>query len=238
MSAATEQQVAEYANDLVEMIVSELHAASDHDYDHMTEIRNLSGDNTGFAKVWKGERIRKISYLSINIMPGARYFNIMVSPDDNVSAPRFAHEGMISTHGSQLSTDMYHDVDMQAHIRELVEMLEPVTEIFNEAKASDIDFVPSRQVHMRAFCSPHFLNVFGADGSQLAQIQSYAERYFREWQKLFAAAGELDAAATAERKQRRTHMSDMVVALDPDRQMVVQVYGEDAVQAIEDTVMY
>ena len=55
---------------------------------------------------------------------------------------------------------------------------------------------------------------------------------------IFASAGELDAAATAERKQRRTHMSDMVVALDPDRQMVVQVYGEDAVRAIEDTVMY
>lgn len=238
MSAATEQQVAEYGNEFVDMIVSELNATPDADYDHMAEIRNLAGDNTGFAKVWKGDRIRKISYLSIDIMPGARYFNFMVSPDDNVDAPRFAHEGMISVHGGQLSMDMYHDIDMQANIRDLVARLEPVTEIYNEAKASYIEFVPSRQVHMRAFCSPHFLNVFNPEGKDLPQVLSYAERYFREWQKLFAAAGTLDEAAAADRKQRRVHMSDMVVALDPDRQMVVQVYGEDTVRAIEETVMY
>ena len=53
------------------------------------------------------------------------------------NAPRFAHEGMVSVHGSQLSTDLYHDIDMAAeHSCELVEKTAPVTEIFNEAKAS------------------------------------------------------------------------------------------------------
>ncbi|NND54431.1 MAG: hypothetical protein HKN56_05600 [Gammaproteobacteria bacterium] len=238
MSAATEQQVAEYGGDFVEMVVRELKAEPDPDYAHMDEIHNLAGDNTGFARVWQGPGIRKISYLSIDIMPGARYFNFMVSPDDAIDAPRFAHEGMLSVHGGQLSMDLYHDVDMQAHIAELVRKLEPVTEIYNEARASYIEFVPSRQVHMRAFCSPHFLNVFNPEGKALPQIQSYAERYFRAWQQLLADAATLDEAATADRTRRRVHMSDMVVALDPDREMVVQVYGEDTVQAIEQTVMY
>jgi hypothetical protein len=33
-------------------------------------------------------------------------------------------------------------------------------------------------------------------------------------------------------------MSDMVIALDPDRQMIVQVYGEEVTAAIERAVMY
>jgi len=238
MSEATQQQVADYGNDLVERIVAELNATLSNDYEHMAEIKNLAGDVTGFAKVWTAERIRKITYLSINIMPGARYFNIVIAPEDNVDAPRFAHEGMISTHGSQLSTDMYHDVDMAMNIRELLEKTAAVTEIFAEANASYLDFVPSRQPHMRAFCSPHFLNIFGATGKDLPQVASYADRYFNEWKKLFEAAAELDADAAADRRNRRVHMSDTVIALDPDRKMVVQVYGEETVQAIETTVMY
>jgi len=202
------------------------------------ELKNLAGDVTGFARVWTADGIRKISYLSINIMPGARYFNLVVNPDDHIDAPRFAHEGMISVQHSQLSMDMYHDKDMQALIRSLVQQLEPLTEIYKEAKESGINFVPSRQVHMRAFCSPHFLNVFNPEAQQIPQVLQYAERYFAEWKKLFAAAGRLDETATAERTQRRTHMSDMVVELDPDRQMVVQVYGEQVVRDIEAAVMY
>jgi len=238
MTAATEEQVAEYAEGLVDLIVSELDARPDERYDHMAEIRNLEGEVTGFAKVWIADGIRKISHLSINIMPGARYFNIMVSPDDRLDVPRFAHEGMVTVQGSQVSTDMYHDKDMAANIRELVETLAPVTAIFDEAKASGITFVPSRQVHMRAFCSPHFLNVFGAGGNELPQLEDYARRYFAEWLALFRKAPELPEAAAKERERRRVHMSDTVIALDPDRNLVVQVYGEETVAAIEQAVMY
>lgn len=238
MSEATQQQIAEYGDDLVARIVRDLHAELSPDYAHMAEIKNLAGDVTGFAKVWTAERIRKVTYLSINIMPGARYFNIVVAPEDNVDAPRFAHEGMVTVQGSQVSTDLYHDIDMAMNIAELVKRTAAVTEIFDEAKASYIDFVPSRQVHMRAFCSPHFLNVFGAQGKDLPLLASYADRYFTEFRQMFTAARELNAAETSERRRRRVHMSDMVIELDPDRQMVVQVYGEDTVRAIEETVMY
>ena len=48
----------------------------------------------------------------------------------------------------------------------------------------------------------------------------------------------VDAAAAADRTARRNPMSDVVVALDPDRQMIVQVYGEEVTSAIEQAVMY
>ncbi len=238
MTAATQAQVTEFGKPLVDRIVRELAAVPAEGYEHMAGIRNLAGDVTGFARVYTADRIRKITHLNIDIMPGAKYFNIVVSPEDAIDAPRFAHEGMVSVHGSQISTDLYHDVDMPMHIRDIVTRTAGLTEIFNEAKASPINFVPSRQVHMRAFCSPHFLNVFGATGDELPPLADYADRYFTEWKKLFDAAEQVDAAMAEERQRRRLHMSDMVIELDPDRNMVVQVFGEDTVQAIEATVMY
>ncbi len=234
----TEAQVAEFGEALVERIVRELHASPAEGYEHMADIVNLAGASTGFARVYTADRIRKITHLSIDIMPGAKYFNIVVCPEDDVDAPRFAHEGMVSVHGSQVSTDLYHDVDMAMNIRSIVERTAGLTAIFNEAKASGINFVPSRQVHMRAFCSPHFLNVFGADGDELPQLAAYADRYFTEWLQLFAAASTLKPSAAQDRRRRRIHMSDQLIVLAPDRNMVVQVYGEETVQAIEQTVMY
>ena len=238
MTAVTEQQVADFAEPIIKRIVSELGAVPSDEFEHVAEIKNLGGDVTGFARVWTADRIYKITHLSINIMPGARYFNILVVPDAKFDAPRFAHEGMISVHGSQVSTDLYHDVDTAVNILEIISRTQAVNEIFLEAKESGIDFVPSRQAHMRAFCSPHFLNVFGPTSEQFPQLADYADRYFSEWKKLFAAAAELDSAAADDRQRRRTHMSDMVIKLDPDRQMVVQVYGEKTVSDIEKTVMY
>ena len=91
---------------------------------------------------------------------------------------------------------------------------------------------------MRAFCSPYFLNVFKATAEQLPEIDALAHRYFDEWKKIFAAAKETNNATADERRKRRTHMSDMVIELDPDRQMIVQVYGEDITSAIERAVMF
>jgi len=91
---------------------------------------------------------------------------------------------------------------------------------------------------MRAFCSPFFLNVFKAPLEQLPQLDAIANRYFDEWLKIFQAAETVDAVAAADRQRRRTHMSDTVIALDPDRHMIVQVYGEDTTCAIEQAVMY
>lgn len=238
MTAATEQQVAEYGNNLMERVIRELAAVPDESFAGMQEIKNLAGEVTGFAHVYTADKIRRISHLSINIAPGMRYFNLMVCPEDNVSAPRFMHEGMVSVHGSQISTDMFHDVDMLMNVQALVAKTAGLTEIFDEAKASDLNFVPSRQTHMRMFASPHFLNMFGVNGDQLDGVAGYADRYFSEWLSMLGDSDELDPDAAATRRKRREHMSDMVVHFDPDRHMVVQVYGEETVQAIENACMY
>lgn len=238
MTAATSAQVAEFGAPLVEHMLTRLGAVAEAGYEQLAEIRNLAGDATGCARVYKAARLHKLTHLSIDIMPGARYFNIVIAPEPHIDAPRFAHEGMVSTHGSQVSLDLYYDQDLAANIREFVARSAGLTEIYNEAKASDIPFVPSRQVHMRAFCSPHFLNVFGATGEQLPTLADFAMRYFNEWCAMFDSAAELDAAVAAERAARRRHMADTVIELDPDRNMVVQVYGEDIVAAIEQAVMY
>ena len=54
---------------------------------------------------------------------------------------------------------------------------------------------------------------------------------------MYHSAKELDAAETADRQQRRSHFSEKIIELDPDRQMIVQVYGEDVTSAIEDAMM-
>jgi hypothetical protein len=91
---------------------------------------------------------------------------------------------------------------------------------------------------MRAFCSPFFLNVFKATSEQLPRLDAIANHYFDEWLKIFQMAETVDNVAAADRQLRRTHMSDTVIELDPDRQMIVQVYGEAITCAIEQAVMY
>ncbi len=100
MTQATAEQVAGYAQPLVERIIAELDAKPDDNFAHMGEIKNLAGDVTGFARVYTADRVRRLSHLSIDIMPGVRYFNVMACTADDIDAPRFMHEGMISVHGS------------------------------------------------------------------------------------------------------------------------------------------
>lgn len=238
MTQATAEQVVAYGRPLVERIIAELNAVPDENFAHMNEIRNLEGRVTGFAHVYTADRVRRLSHLSIEIMPGMRYFNMMACTGDNIDAPRFMHEGMISVHGSQLSTDLFHGIDMEDRVKDILARTAGVTEIYNEAVATDIKIMPSRQVHMRIFASPHFLCAFEVNGEQLPRVADFADRYLSEWLKMLRGANELDAVATGERRRRRTHMSNMMVELDPDRHMVVKVYGEDTVQAIEEACMY
>ncbi len=238
MTQATEQQVANYGKAMFERLIQELHATPDESFEHMAEIRNLAGDVTGFAHVYTADRVRRLAHLSIDIMPGMRYFNIFACPRDDIDAPRFLHEGMLSTRGSQISTDIFHSVDMESSVKDILAKTAGLTVIYDEAKASGINFVPSRWAHMRIFCSPHFLCAFGADGAELPRIAEFSDRYLTEWLQLVEAARPVAAAEAEQRRQRRVHMSNMMVELDPDRHMVVQVYGETTVQAIEEACMY
>ncbi len=238
MTQATAEQVAAYAQPLVERMIAELHATPDETFAHLGEIKNLAGDVTGFAHVYTADRVRRLSHLSIDIMPGMRYFNVMACTADDIDAPRFMHEGMISVHGSQVSTDLFYNVDMETHVKDILARTQGLTEIFEEAKATDIKFLPSRQVHMRIFASPHFLCAFEVNGEQLPRVAAYAERYFSEWLTMLRDARQLGEPEANDRRQRRIHMSNTMVEQDPDRHMVVQVYGEETVQAIEEACMY
>ena len=57
--------------------------------------------------------------------------------------------------------------------------------------------------------------------------------YLDAWLGMYRSASQLDAEATEERQKRRDHMQDCIISLDPDRNRVVAVYGEDTTRAIE-----
>lgn len=215
-------------------MIDELKLAPSPGFDELLDIRNLAGESTGYIKVFGGDRIEKASSLSIVMAPGMRYFNIHIIPDANYDVPRYLFEGMLRTGGSQVSMDLFPDLDAAMHIDHLKQFFAPVTDIYNEArKDEDIPFVQSRQMHMRAFSSPFFLCTFGADERLLGKLESYADRYFDTWLVMHRAARQQTPAQAEMKKNRRSHVARTLIAEDPDRHLVVQVYGEETTQAIE-----
>ena len=238
MSTESLKLVAGFGSSIIERLIAELGASQTDAFPELSDIRNLQGDSTGYVRVYKAAGIAKATHLSVNVAPGARYFNIQIVPEPQYNVTRYAFEGMVTVQGSQISMDMFPDVDVFMQIQPVLEQMAGVKKVFDEAKQTDIDFRPSRLPHMRAFCSPFFLNAAKATEADLPELDKIANRYFDEWKKIFAAREEVDAAAAADRTARRDHMSDVVIALDPDRQMIVQVYGEEITCAIEKAVMY
>ena len=238
MSEASPEQVAEFGTSIIDRLENDLGATKVDEFPELKSIHNLKGDDTGYVHVYKADRLIKATYLSINVAPGMRYFNIHFVPEARFNVPRFSVEGMVTVRGSQISMDVYPDVDMFMEIEPFLEQVSGINKVYEDAKKTDIAFFPSRLPHMRAFCSPFFLNAAKATGDQLPELDAIANRYLDEWIKILAAAEEVDAAAAEDRQRRRTHMSDLVVKLDPDRQMIVQVYGAETTSAIENAVMY
>jgi hypothetical protein len=238
VSSESQKLVAGFGSSIIERVIAELDASQADVFPELADIKNLQGESTGYVRVYRAEKLIKATHLSINVAPGARYFNIQIVPEAQYDVPRYSLEGMLTVQGSQVSMDMFPDVDTFMNIQAVLQQMSGVNQVFEEAKQTDIDFRPSRQPHMRAFCSPFFLNVFRAAEEQLPELDRIANCYLDEWQKIFDGAEKVDAAAAADRAARRTHMSDAVIALDPDRQMIVQVYGEEITHAIEQAVMY
>jgi len=238
VSSESVKLVAEFGSSIIERLIAELGAAQTDAFPELSDIKNLQGDSTGYVRVYDADKLIKATYLSVNVAPGARYFNIQIVPQPQYNVPRYSLEGMVTVQGSQVSMDMFPDVDTYMQIQPVLEKMNGVNHVYEEAKKTDINFLPSRMPHMRAFCSPFFLNAAKATEAQLPELDRIANRYFDEWLKIFAAAEEVDAVAAADRAARRTHMSDVVIAMDPDRQMIVQVYGEEITSAIEQAVMY
>lgn len=238
MSSESLKLVAGFGSSIIERLIAELGCSLTDACPELNDIKNLQGDSTGYVHVYGAARLIKATHLSVNVAPGARYFNIQIVPQPQYNVPRYSLEGMVTVQGSQVSMDMFPDVDTFMQIQPVLEQMSGVNQVFQEAKQTDINFLPSRLPHMRAFCSPFFLNATKATEAQLPELDRIANRYFDEWQKIFAAAEEVDAATAADREVRRKHMSDVVIALDPDRQVIVQVYGEEITSAIEQAVMY
>jgi hypothetical protein len=238
MDSAQQEWTANFGSSIVNRLVAALGASQVDEFPQLFDIKNLAGASTGYVHMYKAPRLIKATHLSVNVAPGARYFNIHVVPEVRYNVPRYSVEGMLSSQGSQVSMDMYPDIDVFMQIRPFLEQMHGVRAVYDKAKQTDVDFRPSRFPHMRAFCSPFFLNVFKATSVQLPQLETIANRYFDEWLKIFQLAETVDSIAAADRQRRRTHMSDTVIELDPDRQMIVQVYGEEITCAIEQAVMY
>jgi hypothetical protein len=135
--------------------------------------------------------------------------------------------------GSQVSMDLYLDLDLGMHL-DYLGALAGIETIYKEARRdSPYALEPSRLAHMRAICSPYFFLVNKVPQEGLALIERYANRYFDEWLKIFHTGRQLTADEAASRSARRQYAGESVIALDPDRHMIVQVYGEETTCAIE-----
>ena len=231
---STESNADAVGQEIEHRLLNELSLAPVEKYDELLDLKNLQGDSTGYIKVVSGGRIEKGSSLSIQIAPGMRYFNILIIPKPEYLAPRYLYEGMLATRGSQVSLDLFPDVDKEMQISWLLEDFGAVTDIYDEAVADQrFTFKSSRYMHMRAFQSPFFLCAFQVADGNLPGIEQYAIRYFDAWRALLDSAKELESDDAAARRVRRNHMSRTVIEQDPDRHMVVQVYGEAMTQKIE-----
>ena len=221
-------------------VVAALGATPATGFDDLQQLLTLKGDNTGYTRVWYADRIKKISSMSIDIMPGkARYFNLQIIPNDNLRVPRFVFEGLVMGHSSQVSVDLYPDMDMVTNLDWLTSAYAGVNAYYDELRKSDeFQLGMSRLPHMRIFCSPVFALAPAMSIDTVPAFEEAAGRYFDFWLAMFEQARECDSAEAAARAERRKLISDATIALDPDRKMVVGVYGEELTQRIETAAMY
>jgi len=220
-------------------MMSELDAQPLAEFEPLLDLKNLAGESTGYVKSFTGERVVKGTSVSINLMPGARYFNIHIIPEPQYDIPRFLCEGMLMAQSSQVSMDLFPDFDVVADIDTYLEKYAAVGQVYEEAR-TDERFVlqPSRLLHMRAFSSPVFLLVFAAPEEHLPVLDAYANRYFDAWLAMHRDAQRLSDAGADARRALRQKIGDTIVRLDPDRHMVVEIYGEETTRLIEQASMY
>lgn len=234
MLATTESNLESLGKHIESRFTDELPVVPVEKFAGLLDLKNLQGDSTGYIKVCGGDRIEKGSSLSIDMMPGMRYFNIHIIPESSYRVPRFLFEGMLTKWGSQVSMDLFPDIDAQMDVDYLIEEFTDVNEIYNSARSDpDVKFEASRQLHMRAFSSPFFLCAFDVDEDKLPRLEEYADGYFSEWKRMLESAPKLEPDSADARRIRRAHIAKTIIRQDPDRDKVVAVYGEACTQAIE-----
>ncbi|MDH3977203.1 MAG: hypothetical protein OEU86_01705 [Gammaproteobacteria bacterium] len=239
MSEAQSNSIANLGKSLEARVAAELEARPLTEFDALLDLKNLKGESTGYVKVFEGNRVVKGSSVSIDLMPGVRYFNFHFIPDPHYNAPRYLFEGMLMPHGSQVSMDLFPDFDVIANLDDYLQGYSAVGEVYEEIRNDDRFLLqPSRLMHMRALSSPVFTLCFNVPVDNLPAIEAYAERYFDAWLDMLRNASSLSDDEAERRRHLRQEIGDSIVRLDPDRHMVVQVYGEETTCMIEAGSMY
>jgi len=234
--SATKTQA--YALSIEQRLTDEMNLEAVEKFAHLLDLKNLQGESTGYVKTLTGDRIDRATSLSIDIAPGMRYFNIHIMPDHHYEIPRYSFEGMITPQGSQVSMDLYPDFDVITNLDKFEAMYAGVHKLFEQAKNTDklpLEF--SRIPHMRAIASPYFVLVPRANEEQTTVLERLGHAYLDEWLTMFRAGEQLSAEEADAKLALRNLIGSMIIERDPDRHMVVQVYGEETTQAIEAAAM-
>ncbi|ARN73200.1 hypothetical protein [Oceanicoccus sagamiensis] len=231
-------ELSEFGLAVEQRVVRELNAQPHSQFAELLDLKNLKGESTGYVRAFKADKLEKIASLSIDIMPGMRYFNIHIIPEPHYNIPRYNFEGMVTTKGSQLSMDLYHDMDIVMDFEFINQHYSGLAKTFAKAKKhKSIRLEPSKLPHMRALCSPYFLLANKVSSEDIYTMQHYAMSYLDEWLKIYRQAELLSAEAAETRLDRRLHIARMIIDNDPDRHQVVSTYGEELTQLIERAAM-
>jgi Ferredoxin-dependent bilin reductase len=219
-------------------LVEALGATPMEKYANLLDLKNTRGESTGYVRTYQAPRMEKLACLSIDIMPGMRYFNIHAIPDHHYEVPRFNFEGMVTTKTSLLSMDLYPDMDVIMNFDYINNHYAGVAKIYEKAKKhKKLRPEPSRLPHLRALCSPYFLLAKNVEAEDIFTMQDWALAYLDEWLKIYQAQGELDSAGAEHRLERRLHVARTIIDNDPDRDKVVSTYGEHTTRMIEAAAM-
>jgi hypothetical protein len=221
-----------------EQIAADLALQPVAEFAELLDLKDLKGDSTGYVKVYGADKLERMAFLSIDIMPGMRYFNIHIIPDHHYKLPRFNFEGMVSTKGSQLSMDLYPDHDIVLDFDFIRHNYFPLSASYEKAKKHPlIHPEPSRLPHMRALCSPYFLLANKVPAEALADMEGFALAYLKTWIGLYKNAQRVTEEEAQCQLHRRQLIARTIIDNDPDRSRVVNVYGEQTTCAIERAAM-
>jgi len=238
VNPASETELDSIGQSIEARIQAEVEAVPIERYAELLDLTNLNGESTGYCKVFKGDKLAKGSMFSMSIPPVGRYFNIHLIPDARYRIPRFSYEGMLTSRGSQCSIDLYPDRDVVMDLVDFEDQYQGVAKIYAQAQKNElIQWQPAEQAFLRAIFSPFALLSFTIPGAGLGAMEGYADGYFSEWLKMYAAGQENSAAETAYVTKRRARMKEVMRARDPNVEGVIAVYGEEKTRAIQDATL-
>ncbi|WP_299592261.1 hypothetical protein [uncultured Microbulbifer sp.] len=232
-------QIGECCEEIEAQVISRLGLKPVPEYQSLSSIKNLQGRATGYARVYRGEVIEKAAFLTLNFMPGMCYFNVHLIPRACYRIPRFSFEGMLTPQGSQISMDLYPDMDIMLNLEYFRSHYKRAADTYTRARFDSSALVtePSRMLHMRAFASPYMLLAYGVKEAQVAEFCGYAQAYLQDWMDLCSASQICSEGEVEDRIRRRELIMRTIIECDPDREKVVMLYGEAVTEQIEQATM-